>query len=99
MVSYAKHIAHCFNDPMLLNKSKHVSISTSIRYISLFNYIERIALWAMTDNVDTHDKRDQQASPYNVVVYLENCFNFDKYVDISREDAIEVEGETIVVQD
>jgi len=53
----------------------------------------------MTDNTNINDKRDQQASPYNVLIYMKNCFNFDKYIDVSKEDAVEMKGDTITIED
>jgi hypothetical protein len=99
VISHARHVASCFNDPILLQEGQSSGISTSIRLVALMDYVEKIALWAMTPPAPSNSTTakssrsatEQHASPYNVRVFLEECFKFDSFLNTQAIDDFDAE--------
>ena len=87
--AYAKRIASSFNDPLLSRKSKYksvhpdINIISSIQRIGLYQYIEHIGFWALSNNT----MKNVMTSPYyNIVYFIQQCFPFDSIIDLAVDE-------------
>lgn len=97
IVRFVKHLANCFSDPVL-NKVSNKRTKTTvdgIQLVALHDFIEKVGLWSMQDS----RSYNKQSSPlYNVVVFLQQCFQFESMIPITDdEETEEVLGTSIKV--